>query len=116
MTDFRGNIIHSHLTETAPTLVINSMSSTTLDAAYPTDDYNFAYVLESHVNVSISYLTSNSNSGTIKSKAGGPVDHLSIPNRCNIPVNRPTKICTIHLLILVATLGKTSRNQGVRKQ
>ena len=65
MTDFRGNIIHSHLTETAPTLVINSMSSTTLDAAYPTDDYNFAYVLESHVNVSIYDLTSNSNAGTI---------------------------------------------------
>ena len=63
------------------------MSSTTLDAAYPTDDYNFAYVLESHVNVSISYLTSNSNSVTIKSKAGEPVDNLTLPNRCNIPVN-----------------------------
>ena len=70
MTYFRGNVIHSHLTATAPTLVINSMSSTTLDAAALTDDYNFAYVLESHVNVSIYELTSNSNAGTIKSKEG----------------------------------------------
>ena len=58
------------MTATAPALIINSMSSTTIDAADLTDDYNFAYVLESHVNVSIYELTSNSNAGTIKSKEG----------------------------------------------
>ena len=87
MTNFRGDVIHSYLTATAPTLVINSMSYTMLDAADLTDDYNFYRVLESHVNFSISELTSNSNSGTIKSKAGQHVDHLTLANRWNIPVN-----------------------------
>ena len=88
MTDFRGYVIHSHLTAAAPTFVIKSMSYTTLDATDLTDDYNFYYVLESHVNVYISELTSNSNAGTIKSKAGRPVDHLTLANLWNIPVNR----------------------------
>ena len=87
MTSFRGDVIHSCLTETAPTLVINSMSSTILDAADLTDECNFSYVLESHVNVSISKLTSNSNAGTLKSKAGRPVDHLRLANFWNIPLN-----------------------------
>ena len=102
MTDFRGNVIHSHLTATEPTLVVNSMSSTTIDAADLTHDYNFAYVLESHVNVSISDLTSNSSAGTIKSIAGRPVDHLTLANRWNIPVNRAKQ-----------TVTKTTQ-QGVR--
>ena len=70
MTDFRGNFIHSRLTSTAPTLIINSMSSTTLDTTDMNDDYNFAYVLESQVILSISEIKSNSNTGTIKSKVG----------------------------------------------
>ena len=78
MTDFQGDVIHSYLKATAPTLVVNSMSSTRLDAADLTDDYNFSYILESQVNISISELTSNSNLGTIKSKAGRPVDHLHL--------------------------------------
>ena len=45
MNVFRGNVIHSHQTETAPTFVMNSMSSNTLDAAKLTDDYNFSHVL-----------------------------------------------------------------------
>ena len=94
MTDFRGNVIHSHLTAIAPTLVINSMSSTTLDASDLTDDYNSARVLESHVNVCISDLTYNSNTGTIKSKVGRPVDHLTLANRWNIPVNRAKQTVT----------------------
>ena len=65
MTYFRGDVIHLHLTETAPKLVINSISYTTFDAFELTGDYNFTYVLESHVNVSIYDLTSNSNAGTI---------------------------------------------------
>ena len=63
------------------------MSSSTLDAADLTDDYNFSYALESRVNVSISDLTSNSNAGTIKSKVGQFVDHLTLSNGWNIPVN-----------------------------
>ena len=69
MTDFRGSVIHSNLRGQATTLVINTMSSTTLDAADMTDDYSFAQVLESHINFSISEMKSNSNDGTIKSKA-----------------------------------------------
>ena len=69
MTNFRGDVIHSYLTSTAQTLVILSMSYTTLDSDELTDDYNFSYVLEYHVNVSISELTSNSNVGTTKYKA-----------------------------------------------
>ena len=38
ITVFRGDIIHSHLTEKVPTLVIIFMSSTTFDAAELTDD------------------------------------------------------------------------------
>ena len=87
MTYFRGNFIHSHLTATAPTFVINSMSSTTIDAVDMNDDYNFAHVLESHVNVSISEIASNSNANTLKYKSGQSVDHLTLANRWNIPVN-----------------------------
>ena len=94
MTDFRGDVIHLHLISTALTLVINYMSFTTLDAANLTDDYNFAYVLEYHINFSISELTSNSNAGTIKSKAGRPVDHLTLANLWNIPVNRAKQTMT----------------------
>ena len=72
MTDFRGNVIHSLLTATAPKLVINSMSSTKLDSDDLTDDYNFSCVLESHINVSISDLTYNSNLGTINPKRYDP--------------------------------------------
>ena len=81
MTDFRGNFIHLHLTATSLTLVIISISSTTLDAADLTDEYNFSCVLESHVNVSIYELTLYSNAGTIKSKAGQPFYHFTIANR-----------------------------------
>ena len=88
MTNFRGNVIRSYLTSTAPKFVINSMSSPTLDAADLTDDHKFDRVLEYHINVSIPELTSNSNTGTIKSKVGQPVDHLTLANRYNIPVNR----------------------------
>ena len=102
MTDFQDNVFHSHLTATEPTLVFNSMSSTTIDSADLTDDYNLAYVLESCVNISISDLTSNSNAGTIKSIAGRPVDHLTLANRWNIPVNRAKQ-----------TVTKTTQ-QGVR--
>ena len=45
MTDFRGDVIHLHLTATTSTLVINSMSSTTLDYDDLTDDYSFSYVI-----------------------------------------------------------------------
>ena len=58
MTYLRGKVIHSYFTATALILVINFISSTTLDAVELTGDYNFAHVLESHVNVSISELTS----------------------------------------------------------
>ena len=67
------------------------MSYTMVDAADLTDDYNFACVLESHVNVSISELTSNSNAGTIKSETGKLDDHLTLANHWNIPAN-PAKI------------------------
>ena len=96
MTDFRGDVIYSHFIETAPILVMNSMSSTTLDSSELTDDYNFAYVLESHVNVSISEMTLNSNTGTIKSKAGRPVDHLTLEyssesRKTDCDQNHPTR-------------------------
>ena len=94
MTDFQGNVIHSYLTSATPTLVINSMSSTTLDAADLTDDYNFSYLLESHFNVFISELTSNSNAGTIKSKSGRTFDHLTLADHWNIPVNRAKQTVT----------------------
>ena len=81
MNGFQGNVIHSYLTATAPTLVINSMVYTTLDAADLTDEYNFSCVLESHVNVSIYELTLYSNAGTIKSKAGQPFYHFTLANR-----------------------------------
>ena len=38
MMYFRGDVIHSHLRVTAPTLVINSIPSTMLDAADLNDD------------------------------------------------------------------------------
>ena len=56
MTDFLGDVIHLILTSIVPTLVIKSMSSNTIDDSELTDDYNFAYVIESHVNVYISEL------------------------------------------------------------
>ena len=87
MTGFRGDVIHSYLKATAPTFVVNSISYTTLDDADLTEDYIFSRVLEYHVNVSISEMTSNSNAGTIKSKAGQTVYHLTLSNRWNIPVN-----------------------------
>ena len=74
MTYFQGNVIHSHFIASAPILVMNTISSTTLDAAELTDGYNFAHVLESHADDSIYELTSNSNAGTIKSKVVQPVD------------------------------------------
>ena len=83
-----------HLTETASALDIKYTSSTTLDATDLTDDYNFAHVLESHVNFSISELTSNSNAGTIKSKAVQPVDHLTLANRWNVSVNHTKQTVT----------------------
>ena len=88
MTGFRGDVIHSYLKATAPTFVVNSISYTTLDDADLTEDYIFSRVLEYHVNVSIYELTSNINSGTIKFKAGRPIDHITLANPWNIPVNR----------------------------
>ena len=70
------------------------MSSTMLDTADLNNDYNISHVIESHVNVSISKVTSNSNAGTIKSKSGRPVDHLMLANRWNIPVNRVKQTVT----------------------
>ena len=86
MTDFKGNVIHLNLTSTVPKLVINSMSYMALDAANLNNYYNFSHVLEFHVNISIYELTSNSNAGTIKSKARRPIDYLTLANRWNILV------------------------------
>ena len=84
MTDFRGSVIHSNLRGQATTLVINTMSSTTLDAADMTDDYSFAQVLESHINFFISDMTPNSNAGTITFKVGQPNENLTLAVRWNI--------------------------------
>ena len=40
---------------------------------------------------------------------------MHVPFLCHRESSRPTKRCTIHLGIFVATLRNTSRNQGVRK-
>ena len=52
------------------------------------DDLNFAQVIESHVTCSLSEFNTASTTGSFKTKALQPIDHVTLSNRWNIPKDR----------------------------
>ncbi|KAL7530108.1 hypothetical protein ACHAXR_003313, partial [Thalassiosira sp. AJA248-18] len=103
MTDHKGNIIGSNPSARGPNLVINSISTSSVDAADFTDDDNFSSVLESNVRVALSELSTNSATGILRSKTGKQVDHKTLANRWGISTDRAKQ-----------TVMKTTQ-RGVRK-
>ena len=84
--------------------MISSVSHSTTECAVNiVDNLNFAQVLESHINHSISDFNTASTTGSFKTKALQPIDHITLSNRWNI-----SKDCARQII-------EKTMQRGVRK-
>ena len=103
MTKWHGTT-NDNLSERGRSLIIISVSySTTECAGKIVDDLNFAQVIKSHVNRSLSEFNTSITAGPFKTKAQHPIDSITLDNHWNISKDRARQ-----------TIKKTTQ-RGARK-
>jgi hypothetical protein len=85
MTDHHGDVIHASDSPARGRLVINALSSLTMDAADITDDDNFHVALNSQVHISSVETLSN---GHFTTRQKRPIDHMTRASRWMIALDK----------------------------